>query len=507
MAIVRGTGAIVRRYYLAMAEFRTTGTWRGQLFEQYLRQPLAFHRATPTGQLLAHVDNDLIVSGIVLKPLAFAVATVALALLAIVNLALLHPLFGLVALALLPTLIWINRAYTKRVAGPAADVQAAVAGVTSVAHESFDGIMVVKTLGRTDDEIDRLDDAAQTLRSHRLRVGRLRAIFEPLLEALPNLGVIILLVLGAWLVDRDSMSVGDVVGAMTLFSVLSLPIRIVGFFLQAMPPSVVALDRIDRVLDLPLPPEHTGNVDQLDPGALPLGFRDVRFAHGDHAVLEGVDLEVRAGETVALVGATGSGKTTLLELGSGLVVPDSGTIRLGRLLTDELTPRVRAQRLALVFQEAFLFAESVRENITMGEQIDDAEVEAAARLARAHDFITELPAGYETVVGERGTTLSGGQRQRVALARALLRNPSVLLLDDATSAVDPSVESQILAGLRERTDATVLIVAHRLSTIQLADRVAFLDGGRIVATGRHDELLEIEAYRTLAQAYEEATAS
>ena len=506
VAIVRGTGAIVRRYYLAMAEFRTTGTWRGQLFEQYLRQPLAFHRATPTGQLLAHVDNDLIVSGIVLKPLAFAVATVALALLAIINLALLHPLFGLVALALLPTLIWINRAYTRRVAGPAADVQAAVAGVTSVAHESFDGIMVVKTLGRTDDEIARLDDAAQTLRSHRLRVGRLRAIFEPLLEALPNLGVIILLVLGAWLVDRDSMSVGDVVGAMTLFSVLSLPIRIVGFFLQAMPPSVVALDRIDRVLDLPLPPEHTGNVDRLDPGALPMSFSAVEFAHDEHPVLDGVDLEVRAGETVALVGATGSGKTTLLELGAGLVVPDSGTIRLGPLLTDELTPRVRAARLALVFQEAFLFAESVRENITMGEPIDDTAVQAAARLARAHEFITELPAGYETVVGERGTTLSGGQRQRVALARALLREPSVLLLDDATSAVDPSVESQILAGLRERTEATVVIVAHRLSTIQLADRVAFLDGGRIVATGRHDELLELEAYRTLAQAYEEAPA-
>ncbi|MBT8212035.1 MAG: ATP-binding cassette domain-containing protein, partial [Acidimicrobiia bacterium] len=231
-----------------------------------------------------------------------------------------------------------------------------------------------------------------------------------------------------------------------------------------------------------------------------------RFAHGDHHVLVGVDLEVRAGETVALVGATGSGKTTLLELGAGLIVPDSGTIRLGPLLTDELTPRVRASRLALVFQEAFLFAESVRENITMGEPIDDARIEAAARLARAHEFISELPTGYQTVVGERGTTLSGGQRQRVALARALLREPSVLLLDDATSAVDPSVESQILAGLRERTEATVLIVAHRLSTIQLADRVAFLHDGRIVATGRHDELLRIEAYRTLAQAYEEAPA-
>lgn len=507
VAVLRGAGAIVRRYYLAMAEYRTAGTWRGQLFEQYLRQPLSFHRRTPTGTLLAHVDNDLVVAGIVLKPLAFAVATVVLAVLAVINLALLHPLFGVVAFMLLPTLIWLNHAYTRRVAAPAAAVQSAVAGVTGVAHESFDGIMMVKTLGRTDDEIERLEEAARRLRSHRLDVGRTRATFEPMLEALPGLGVIVLLVLGAGLVDRGSMSVGDVIGAMTLFSVLALPIRIVGFFLQSMPPSVVALDRIDTVIDLPAPPQHTGNIDALEPGPVALEFESVSFAHGDNVVLDGVDLEIRPGETVALVGATGSGKTTLIELGAGLVVPDAGTIRLGGVLTDKLTPRLRAERLALVFQESFLFADSIRENITMGEPATEGEVVAAASVARAHEFIEATEAGYSTIVGERGTTLSGGQRQRVALARALIRRPSVLLLDDATAAVDPSVEAQILDGLRGETETTVLVVAHRLSTIRLADRIAFLAGGRIVATGSHDELLARSDYRTLVQAYEEAPAS
>ena len=503
IALVRGAGAVVRRYYLAMAEYRTGGTWRAQLYAQYLRQPLSFHRSTPTGQLLAHADNDLVVAGIVLKPLAFAVATVVLAFLAIISLALVHPLFGVVAVVLLPILMIINQAYSSRVAGPAAEVQQAVAEVTNVAHESFDGIMVVKTLGRTDDEVARMREASEDLRSKRLRVGGLRAIFEPLLETLPSLGVVVILLLGARLVDDGTISVGDVVGAMSLFSVLSLPIRIVGFFLQSMPASVVALERIDGVLDLPFPEAHHGNVDALPEGPLPLRFDGVSFAHGANIVLDELDLEIGAGETLALVGATGSGKTTLLELTAGLISPNRGTIALGGVGQDDLLPLARAARLGVVFQETFLFAESIRENITMGDPAHDDAVFEAARASNAHAFILETPDGYDTVVGERGVTLSGGQRQRVALARALFRAPSLLLLDDATSALDPSVEAEILRGLDGRP-MTILMVAHRLSTIALADRIAFLEEGKIVATGTHNELLGLDGYRTLVQAYEEA---
>lgn len=505
IALVRGAGAVVRRYYLAMAEYRTAGTWRGQLYNQYLQQPLSFHRSTPTGQLLAHADNDLVVAGIVLKPLAFAVATVVLAFLAIISLGLVHPLFGLVAVVVLPILLIINQLYSTRVAGPAAEVQQAVATVTNVAHESFDGIMVVKTLGRSNDEVERMTRASSDLRTKRLQVGRLRAVFEPLLETLPSLGVVVLLLLGASLVDEGSVSVGEVVGAMSLFSVLALPIRIVGFFLQSMPASVVALERIDTVLDLPLPDSQVGTVDSLPDGPLSLSFDKVQFSHGDNVVLEGLSLDVPAGETIALVGATGSGKTTIIELASGLITPDAGTVALAGIGQHDLMPSARAERLGVVFQETFLFAESIAENVTMGEVASRDRIVEAARASSADGFIGETPHGYDTIVGERGATLSGGQKQRVALARALFREPSLLLLDDATSALDPTVEAQILEGLDGRP-MTILMVAHRLSTIALADRVAYLEEGRIRAVGTHDELLELEGYRTLVQAYEQEAA-
>ena len=504
IAGIRGVGAILRRYYLSMAESRTKGTWRSQIYEQYLVQPLSFHRNSPTGALIAHADNDLVVAGMVLRPLAFAVATVVLAILAVISLSLVHWAFGVVAVVILPVLFVLNQAYSTRVAGPAAEVQAAVADVTGVAHESFDGVMVVKTLGRTDDEIERMRAVSSDLREKRLVVGRLRAVFEPLLEVLPNLGIITLLLIGANLVANGSVTVGELVGAMSLFSVLGLPIRIVGFFLQSMPASVVALERIDKVIDLEKPADHAGTITELPAGPVDLDFSGVSFAHGENVVLDELDLTVAAGETVALVGATGSGKTTLLELAAGLVTPDNGDISLAGVSYENLQPKARAKRLGMVFQETFLFAQSIGENITMGEPASPEALEAAAAASRAHQFISDTPQGYSTVVGERGVTLSGGQRQRVALARALFRSPSLLLLDDATSAVDPTVEAEILNGLGGE-DMTVLMVAHRLSTIMLADRVAFIEDAKIVATGSHQELLEHDGYKTLVQAYEGAS--
>jgi ABC-type multidrug transport system fused ATPase/permease subunit len=268
---------------------------------------------------------------------------------------------------------------------------------------------------------------------------------------------------------------------------------------------VVAADRLERVLasdSRPAPPADAAT--PLPTGPLAVEVEGLRFGYGAEPVLDEVDLALAPGEVVALVGVTGAGKSSLCHLLDHLQRPDAGTIRLGGVDLAHAEPASVRSRVALAFQEAFLFAASVRENVTLGEPVAEADLRWALERARADRFVDRLPRGLDEVVGERGVTLSGGQRQRLALARALLRRPGLLMLDDATSAVDATIEREILDGLRSALHATTLIVAHRVSTIALADRVLFLDRGRIAAAGTHDELVaSVPAYATLARAYQD----
>ena len=555
-----GASVVVRRWFLSMAELRTQRDWRRQLLHHYLDAPMSFHRTRPAGELLAHADADVLTATMVLKPLAFSLSVVLLAAVALVMLVFVHPLLALIAAVLFPALAVISRVYTRRVEAPSAVVQRRVGEVSAVAHESFDGALVVKTLGRERAEIERLRAASERLRVERVRVGRMRGTFEPLIDALPTVGTILLVLVGAWLVDQGSATPGDLVLAATLFALLSMPLRVVGFFLEEMPRSVVSLERIDRVMADPAPPgpASTSPAPALSgspgpastpsarpsaafsappfpdpafsgPGPLALEIENLVVSHDGHRVLDGVTLSVAPGETVALVGATGAGKSTLLEAVAGLVEPDGGSIRLDGVPHSEIDPDQRHRAVALVFQETFLFAGSVAENVsgpvsdgqTPDSSASDGQtpdssaldgpagtapapeaVATALRIAHADGFVADLAAGTAAVVGERGVTLSGGQRQRIALARALARSPRLLMLDDATSAVDPRVEGEIIADLRAGFASTLLVVAHRVSAIAGADRVIYLDDGRVVASGTHAELLALPDYRSLVTAYE-----
>ncbi len=500
IAVLRGAGVVGRRYFGAVAEYRTQRTDRRAVVEHYLGQPLSFHSRRPTGELIGHVDFDMDASTTLLKPLPFSVAVIVLVILSIVSLLVLHPLLAIVGLVLFPALALMNRIYTKHVEGPASRVQDRLSAVAGLVHESVDGVATVKALGLEDDEVLRMAQAAEALRHERLAVGRLRASFEPAIAALPSLGVVALLGLGGWLVSREAISVGDLVAAMTLFSILAVPVQVMGFMLEELPRSVIARGRIDGVLRDAQPPG--GGTASVPTGPLGLEVVDLTFGYGEQQVLHGVTLSVPAGAVVALVGSTGAGKSTVMSLLAGLYEPTHGTVRLGGTDLSTVDRSQLAAAVVPVFQESFLFADSVTENIDMGAGHRPAEIAAAADDARADRFIRALPRGYDTVLGERGVTLSGGQRQRIALARALVRRPRVLLLDDATSAVDPRVEADILDRLRSAGLATVVIVAHRLSTIRLADTVVFMSDGRIRAHGRHDELLADPEYEALVRAYD-----
>jgi ABC-type multidrug transport system fused ATPase/permease subunit len=383
-----------------------------------------------------------------------------------------------------------------------------VGRVSAIAHESVDGVMVVKTMGRQDAEVDRFARAAAELRDERLKVARYQALFQPVLYSLPNLGILVLLLVGAWLVSRDAVTLGEIVQAMALFNILTMPVQILGYLFQQMPRSVVAMDRIDRVMDTK--PELSPSSPPQVPEPVAVVFDDLTFGYplvdgtATIQVLDDFSARIEPGESVALVGATGSGKSTLVALLAGMVSPTAGRVLLGGVDVADLGVDGASTVVAPVFQETFLFADTVRENLALGRPVPDPELERVLHLVAADGFVAELPRGIDTVVGERGVTLSGGQRQRLAIARALLRRPGVLVLDDATSAVDPIVEAEILSNLRAHRGRTLLVVAHRLATIRLADRVLFLHGGRIAADGIHELLLDLPDYAALIRAYEEA---
>ncbi|MBB5476558.1 ABC transporter ATP-binding protein [Micromonospora parathelypteridis] len=521
ISVLRVAGIIGRRLGAGYMQYRLQASYRRRVTRRYLELPLSWHHRNSTGTLLSNANSDVEAAWYPIAPLPFAVGTLVMLVGAIVSLFATDWALALVGLAVFPALFALNVVYSRRMAPRQARAQRLRAEVSGIAHESFDGALVVKTMGREAQETARFAGRAGELRDSLIAVGRLRGVFDPLLETLPSIGTLAVLVVGAFRLRQGAISVTELVSVAFLFTVLAFPVRAIGWVLAELPRSVAGWDRVRRVLDATGEMPYGERV--LDPasglGPATLAFSDVHFsyppaeAHQPGAqVLGEVGFTVPAGRTVALVGPTGAGKSTIASLAIRLVDPDSGTVTLDGVDVRELTAASLAGTVALVAQVPFVFDDTVRANISLDRAgVDDEAVWAALRLAEADGFVAALPDGLDTMVGERGTSLSGGQRQRLTLARALAGRPRLLVLDDATSAVDPRVEAAILAGLRSSTAepgvpaASILVVAYRRATIALADEVIYVEQGRVVARGTHSELLAtVPGYVDLVTAYEQA---
>lgn len=497
VGIVKSLGIATRRIGAMVTQAQVQATLRKRVVDRFLDLPPSWHRAKPTGELLAHAGGDAEAATEILAPLPWATGVIVLLVVTGGWLLSTDVFLGAIGLVLLPSALLLNVLFQTWLEVPAQEAQERYGRVSSVAYESIDGALVVKTLGAEDAESERFAAAAAELRSARVQLGTRQATLFSLLDAVPTIGILLLLVIGAWRVDRGLLTTGTLVGFVNLLRLVTWPLALVGWVLGSMPRTVAGWDRVQGVLREPIPPRAAGRLGAPAAGVA-VAAEGLCVDHEDDTrALDGVTFSLPEGVTAAVVGPTGGGKSTLLHVVAGMLEPVNGSI-------------AAVSPIALAFQEPFVFADTVLANITMGrDDVSMADVERAARVAQVTEFVERLPQRWDAVIGERGATLSGGQRQRLALARALVLRPRLLLLDDATSSVDPGTEAEILAGLhREFQATTTLVVATRPSTIALADVVLYVAEGRVVAMGSDAELrASIPGYVALVEAYERERAA
>ncbi len=465
----------------------------------------------PTGQLVGRANSDSTLVQGLLNFFPIMSSNVMLLLLSIAVMLYLSPLLAIVSLVVAPSLLIISYRMRWKVFPATWDGQQREGDVVGIVDEDINGVRVVKAFGQERRELQRVADASVALYGSQMRAVRLEARYQPVLQAVPAIGQVAVLALGGWMALRHEITLGTFLAFSTYITQLVAPAQRLAGVLTVGQQARAGVERIFQLIDLR--PAITDAPDAVEAPALrgDVAFSDIHFAYGDGPpVLRGFDLRVAAGERVAIVGPSGSGKSTVALLLSRFYDPDSGAVLVDGHDVRDVTRHSLRRQVGVVFEESFLFSDSVRANIAYGRP--DAGVpaiEAAAMAAGAHDFIGRLPRGYDTVVGERGLTLSGGQRQRVALARALLYDPRILVLDDATSAVDATTEEAIHDALREvMAERTTILVAHRRSTLHLADRIVVLDDGRVADQGSHDELMERSPlYRTLLTGIEDEAAA
>jgi ATP-binding cassette subfamily B protein len=470
----------------------------------------------PTGQLVARASSDSSLVMMLLNFLPIVSGNVVLLVLSLVVMFVLSPLLALVGIAIIPALIVVSYRMRARVFPATWDSQQREGELVQIVDEDTGGVRVVKAFGQERRELKRLADAAVRLFGSQMRATRIQARFQPLLESIPAFGQVGILALGGWLALNGNITLGTFLAFSTYVAQMLAPARQLAGMLAIAQQARAGVDRIAQLLDTPPAIADAPDAVTLTDARGEIEFDDVRFGYAQdghaaaHETLAGFTLRVAPGERVALVGASGSGKSTAAMLIPRFYDPGHGAVRVDGIDVRRLRLHSLRSQIGVVFEESFLFSDSVRANIAYGRpEASDDEIVRAARIAQADGFISALPRGYDTVVGERGLSLSGGQRQRVALARAILADPRILILDDATSAIDARTEEAIHEGLDEvMRDRTVVLIAHRQSTLNLADRVVLVEGGRIVDEGSHEELMAGNAaYRALLSGMEEDAAA
>ena len=501
-----GTFTALRRFF-AFREARWTETrLREQMFNHIMSLHVGYHDRAQTGQLMSRSSSDLqqVQSFVVMIPITISNMSMIVA--ASVILFVSDWKLALVALAPLPFVNVAGRRFSQSIHPAVLQVQAEQAELATVVEESVGGVRVIKGFGAEGVQAERLRKEADDIQGVSIQAARIRAKYLPAIDLLPQLGLIAVLAFGGLQVINGALTVGQLVQFNFYVALLVSPLRMLGMTIAFAQRAGAALERVNEVLDTApviTDAEHPVELPDLDRvGAVT--FRDVRFGYDPAApVLDGFDLDLAPGQSVALVGATGSGKSTIARLLVRFYDVDAGSVSIDGVDVRDLSLHDARRAVGIVFEDTLLFHDSVAANIAFAKpDAEDATIERAARLAGAHDFIMGLPEAYDTMLGERGYSLSGGQRQRIAIARAILADPRVLVLDDATSAVDPSKEHEIRSAMSTVMDGrTTIVIAHRPGTIALADTVVLLDAGRVVASGPHQQLLESEArYREVLAA-------
>ena len=495
LAVTRGTLAFAYRYGLFRMAYEIEYDLRSLIFEHLAGLSFSFYDRVQSGQIISRANSDIrsvqmVLAFAPLMGMSLLSFVIAVAYMASIDLPL-----TIVAVAALPAVYVVGSRLRDLIFPLSWIVQSRLAEVATIVDENVNGVRVVKSFAAEQRQLTELARTAEGLRWSAVSQNDARARYGPIIENVPRLGLAAVLVYGGWLAIDGTVTIGTVVAFTASVVLLQTPFRLLGFFLMLAQRAAASAGRIYEILDETATVTEGPDAQDLVTAHGRIDMDEVRFGFGDGPlVLDGFDLHVEPGETVALVGRTGSGKSTVARLLPRFYDVNEGTIRIDGHDVSDLTLVSLRHHVGVIGEDPFLFSTSLRDNIAFARpDATDEEIRAAAQAAQAHDFIDALPDGYDSVVGERGYTLSGGQRQRIAIARALLAAPQVLVLDDATSAIDVHVEAAIHEGLRTLlADRTTLIIAHRLSSIRLADRVVVLDGGTIVADGSHEGLLATE---------------